>query len=128
MNKCFKVTGFYCVKPWPNGPPISRQPGPNSQLRWSWVSFGHPLGLSWLELGRVGLNFIELKFSPTSSQAFLRFAISANSRQIVLLLLCDYAVVFRQLNGFLHKLSQLGGIVLPPADARFDFVTWLELA
>ena len=67
-----------------------------------WVSFGHPLGLP---LARVGLNLIKLKFSPNSSQlsqVFHRLATSANSRQIVLLLLlCDYAVAFRQFNGFL---------------------------
>ena len=90
-------------KPWPNGPPNSSQLEPSSQLRWSWRSFGHPLGLSWLELDRVGLNLIKLKFSPNSSRVFHRLATSANSRQVVLLLLCDYAAVFRQLHGFLRS-------------------------
>ena len=57
---------------------------------------------TWLELSRVGLNLIKLKFSPNSIQVFHRLAISANSRQVVLFLLRDYAVVFRQLNGFLQ--------------------------
>ena len=93
------------LKPWPNGPPNTSQLEPSSQLRWSWVSFGHPLGLSWLELDRVGLNLIKVKFSPNSSQVFHRLATSANSHQVVLLLLCAYAVVFRQLNGFLNGLT-----------------------
>ena len=55
---------------------------------------------TWLELARVGLNLIKLKFSPNSSQVFHRLATSANYNQVVLLLLSDYVVVFRQLNGF----------------------------
>ena len=53
-------------------------------------------------LACVGLNLIKLKFSPNSCQVFHRLATLANSRQVVLSLLCDYAVVFRQLNGFLQ--------------------------
>ena len=64
------------------------------------------LGIVWpptrLELDQVGLNLIKLRFSPNSSQFFHRLATSANSRHVLLLLLCDYAVVFRQLNGFLQ--------------------------
>ena len=115
---------IFNIKPWPKGTPNSIQLEPSSQLRWSWVSFGHPLGLSWLELDRVGSNLIKLTFSPNSSQVFHRLAISTNSCQAVLLLLCDHAVVFRQLNVFFR----LGCFVWPPADASFDFVTWLELA
>ena len=37
---------FHGLKPWPNGPSNSSQLEPSSQLRWSWVSFGHPLGLT----------------------------------------------------------------------------------
>ena len=113
------------VKSWPNGTPSSSQLKPCSQLRWiNWVLFGHPLGLSWLELDQVGLNLIKLKFLRNLNHVFHRLA---NSRQVVLLLLCDYTAAFRQLNGFC-ELAQLGGVVWPPTDASFDFVTWLELA
>ena len=47
------------------------------------------------------LNLIKLKFSPNSTQVFYRLATSANSSQLVLLLLGDCVVVGRQLNGFL---------------------------
>ena len=70
------------IKPWPNGTPNSSQFEPSSQLRWSCVSFGHPLGLSWLELDRVGFNLIKLKFSPNLSQVFHCLATLANSSQL----------------------------------------------
>ena len=70
------ILGLSELLAWPNGRPSSSQLQPGSQLRWSWVSFGHSLGLSWLELDLVSL------------------ATSANSKQVVVLLLCDYAVVF----------------------------------
>ena len=41
------------LKPWPNCPPNSSQLEPSSQLRWSWVSFGQPLYLSWLEFDQA---------------------------------------------------------------------------
>ena len=89
------------TKPWQNGTPNSSQLEPSFQLGWSWVSFGQPLGSRWMELDRVGMNLIKLKFSPNSSQVFHRLATSANSSQVVLLLLGVCAVVVRQLNGFL---------------------------
>ena len=107
---------------------IFAQLEPSLQLRWSWVSFGHPLGLSWLELDRIGLNLFKLKFSPNSSQVFHHLATSANSRQSVLLLLGDCLVVVRQSNGFLQAGSTWRYCLCPPADAKFDLVTWLELA
>ena len=61
---------------------------------------------TWFVLARVGLNFIKLKFSPNLSRIFHRLATSAtqaNYRQVLLFLLCDYAIVFKQLNGFLEK-------------------------
>ena len=36
------------LEPWPNGPPNSSQLERSSQLWWSWVSFGYPLGHSAL--------------------------------------------------------------------------------
>ena len=56
---------------------------------------------TWFELARVGSSWL----SANSNQVFHRLATSANSSQlsqVVLLLLCDYVVVFRQLNGFLR--------------------------
>ena len=112
---CFHISGeatveiwnrsLLGVKPWPNGTLNSSQLEPSSQLRWSWVSFGHPLGLSWLELDRAGWNLIKLKFSPNSSQVFHRLATTVYSSQLspsCFELLCDYAVIFRQVNGFLQ--------------------------
>ena len=85
----------------------------STQLGWSWVSFGHPLGSSWLELDRVsGLNLIKLKFSPNSSQVFHRLATSANSSQVIL----------KKIEWFSCQLARLGSSVWPLADARFDFV------
>ena len=43
-------TAHSYLKSWPNGPPNSCQLEPSLWLWWSWVLFGHPLGLSWLEL------------------------------------------------------------------------------
>ena len=73
----------------------------------SMISFGHPLGLGWLKLDRVGLNLIKAQIFAQLSPSFQVFHVwpplptQANSRQVALLLLCEYAVVFRQLNGFL---------------------------
>ena len=44
----------WTIEPWPNDTPNSSQLEPSqSQCRWSWVSFVHPLGLSWLELACI---------------------------------------------------------------------------
>ena len=79
------------------------------------------LGLSWLKLDRVGLNL---------SQVFDRLATSANSRQFILLLLCDYTRSYSENWMVSCKLARLGGIAWTPADASFDFAlgsSWLEL-
>ena len=41
------------IKPWPNGTLKSSQLEPSFQLGWIWVSFGHPLGSSWLEFDQA---------------------------------------------------------------------------
>ena len=86
---------------------------------------------TWSELDRVGLNLIKLKFSPNSSQVFHRLATSVNSIQLS----PSCFVIVMWLRGFSKKiewfsceLARLGSTVWPPADASFDFVTWLELA
>ena len=92
-------------KPWPNGPPSSGQLEPSSQLRWSWVSFGCPLGLNVLELAWI---WSSSNFRPTRAKISTVWPpqpTQACSRQVVWLLLRDYAVVFRQLNGFLQAAS-----------------------
>ena len=84
---------------------------------------------TWLELDGAGLNLIKLKSSPNSRQVFHRSAISANStnsRQVVLLL-CEYAVVFRQLNGFLQA-GLTWRYRLATRRCKFWFVTWFGLA
>ena len=72
-------------KSWPNSTPNSNQLEPSFQLGWSCVSFGHPLGFSWidcwLEFGQVQI------FAQLSPSCFV--------------MLGDCAVVVRQLNGFL---------------------------
>ena len=76
------------------------------------------VGSSWLESSSNSSHVFHV-WRPQPTQA--------NSRQVVLLLLCDYTVVFRQLNSFLQA-GPTGRIVWPHAGASFDFVTWLELA
>ena len=56
--------------------------------------------------------------------SFHRLATSANSRQVVLLLLCDKRGLIQTIASWLRR---LGGIVWTPADASFDFVTWFGL-
>ena len=110
--------GSQRVKPGPNGPPNSSQLEPSSQLRWSWVSFGRPLGLSWLELAWI---WSSSNFRPTRA----KFSTVWPPQPTCF-------VIVRWLRGrieyFSCKLARLGGTVWPPADASFDFVTWLELA
>ena len=82
---------------------------------------------TWLELAQVGLNLIKLKFSPNLSQVFHRLATLANLSQVVLLSLGDWAVVVRQLNGFLVSGLDLAVPFGHSTDASLNFVTWLEL-
>ena len=77
---------------------------------------------TWFELDRVGFNLIKLKLSPNCSQVFHHLA---NSSQVLLLLLCDYAVVFRQLNCFLPAGSPWQ-YRLATGRCKFWFC-WLEL-
>ena len=100
VGVCGEILGCQ-LKLWPNGTPNSSQLEPSSQLRWSWLSFVRPLGLSWLELDRAGWNLTKLKFAKFST-VWPPQPTQANSRQVVLFLLCGYVVVFRQFNGFLQ--------------------------
>ena len=81
------------LKPLPNG-------ASNSSQVFTLDGAGYRLATHMARVG-VGLNLIKLKFSPNSSHIFLRLATSANFLQVVLLLLCEYAFIFRQLSGFL---------------------------
>ena len=74
---------------------------------------------------------LSIVWPPTWAQlepSFPPLATSSNSCQVVLLLLCDHAVVFRRDRMVSCELARLGGTVWPPADASFGIVTWLELA
>ena len=105
----------FCTSGWP-GPlyesyirqPIhtvakrSSQLKPSSPLRWRWASFGHPLGLSWTELAWI---WSSSNFRPTRakySTVWPHQPTQANSRQVVLLLLCTTRSYSDNLNGFLQ--------------------------
>ena len=65
------------------------------------------LGIVWVGSSSIELAWIWSNSNFRSTQAKFSTVCppqptQANSRQVVLLLLCDYAVVFRQLNGFLQ--------------------------
>ena len=99
------------LKSWPKGPPNSSQLDPSSQLQWSWVAFGHPLGLrwaSWLEFDQAQI-FAQLEPSCFVVVVWLRCRIQTIERFLAKWL--DLAVSFG------HRPMQL-----------LDFVTWLELA
>ena len=105
----------------------SSQLEPSSQLRWSWVSFGHPLGLSWLELDRVGLNFISSNFRPTRAKFFTVWP----PQPTLAKLFCNCYVTTRSYSNNLMVFLRAGSTWryrLATADASFDFVTWFELA
>ena len=68
-------------------------------------------------------------FRPTRSKFSTVWppqATQANSNQVALLMLRDYAVVFRQLNGFL-QVGSTWRYSLATRQCTFWFVTWLEL-
>ena len=77
-------------------------------------------------LARADLNLSKV-ISPKPSHVFLRLATSANSCQVVLLLLGDCLVVVRQLMVFLLA-DSTWQYRLATADASSDFATWLEFA
>ena len=79
-------------------------------------------------LAPISFKLMKLKFAPNSSQVFHHLATSANSPQVVLLLLCDHAVVLRQLNGFLQA-GSTWRYRLATRRCKFWFCNspWLEL-
>ena len=86
----------------------------NSSQVHNFDGVGYRLAPTWLELDRVGLNLIKLKFSPNSRQVFHRLATSANSSQLS----PSFYVVVRWLRGrsqiiewFSCERVRLGGIV-----------------
>ena len=88
---------------------------------------------TWLELARVGSSWHEFDQAQIFAQlepCFSPLATSAHSSQLS----PSGFVVVMWLHGrmqtiewFSCELARLGGTVWAPADARFDFVTWLEL-
>ena len=107
------------LKPWSNGPPISSQLEPSSQLRRSWVSFGHPLGSSWLKFDQAQIFAkLEPSFPPFGQLSQLRPTLTK--------LFCYRYVTTRSYwdNWMVSwKLARIGSTVWPPANASFDFVT-----
>ena len=96
----------------------------SSQLRWSRVSFGHPLGLSWLEFDQAQ-TFAQLEpgFPPCGHLS--------QQKSTLANLFCYCYVTTRPYSGNCMvscDLTRLGGIVSPPGHASFDFVTCLEFA
>ena len=89
---------------------------------------------TWLELARVGSSGLEFDWNQIFTQlesSFHRSATPANSSQLS----PSCFVVVKLLRGriqttewFLASWLNLAVWVWPPADACFDFVTWLELA
>ena len=103
----------WLLKPWPNGPPNSSQFEPSSQLRWTWVSFGHPPGL-----GRIFAH-LDPSFPPFGHLGQLKPSWFVIVRWLTRSYSDNWMVSC--------QLTRLGSSVWPPADASFDFVTWLEL-
>ena len=134
------VNSWHCNRhtTTPNDPPNSSQLEPSSQLRWSWVSIRFATSLvsrersatqailpaTWLELDRVGLNLIKLKFSPNSSQVSTVWPPQSTLAKLVCY--C-YAVTTRSYSDntelFLARWLDLAASFGQPS-----FVTWLELA
>ena len=88
------VTFVPGLKPWPNGTA-------NSGQVFNLMELGIVSPPTWLELAGVGSSWLEWWSSSNCRHVFHRLATSANSRQVVLLLLGDFAVVVGKLNGFL---------------------------
>ena len=95
---------------------------PCSQLRCSWVSFGHPLGSSWIKLAWIWPNS---NFRPT----WAKFSTVWPPQPTLTKLFCYcYVTTQSYSDNWMVSCKQawVGGTVWPPADA--SFVTWLELA
>ena len=114
------------MKPWSNGTPNSSQLEPNSQLLRIWVSFGHPLGSSWMGLAWI---WSSSNLHPTPAK-FSTVRLSQPTQPTLARLFYCYVTTRSYSDNWMVscKLAWLGGIVWPPADASFDFVTWFGLA
>ena len=115
----------WTIKPWPNDTPNSSQLEPSqSQCRWNWVSFVHPLASRWLELACI---WPSSNFRPTR----VKFPPFGQLKPTLAKLFCYCYVTTRSYSDnwmVSCELARLGSTVWPPADASFDFLTWLELA
>ena len=70
------------IKPWPNGLASQRKSTKVFDLRSTCVSFGHPLASTCVDLGRLALTLVELKFARKSTQVFHRLATQRKSTQV----------------------------------------------
>ena len=89
---------------------------------------------TWLELARVGSSWLEFDQAQLFAQlepGFPPFGHLSQLKLTLAKLFCYCYVTTRSYSDNCMmvscKLARLGGIVWPPPDASFDFVTWLEL-
>ena len=89
---------------------------------------------TWLELARIGSSWLEFDHAQIFAQLepiFPPFGHLSQLKPTLAKLFCYCYVTARpysEKSTVSCDLTRLGGIVWPPADASFDFVTWLELA
>ena len=91
------------VKPWPNGPPNSSQLDPSSTS----MELGIVWPPTWPQLAWVVSSWLEFDQAQMFAQLEPSFSPIGHLKPTLaklfnLLLLCDCAVLFRQLNGFLR--------------------------
>ena len=91
---------------------------------------GYRLGTRWARFGWIWLEFDQAQIFVQLESNFYRLATSPNSRKLSL----SCFVIVRWLRRcsqtfwwFSFELARLGSAIWLPADASFDFVTWLEL-
>ena len=88
---------------------------------------------TWLECARVGSSWLEFDQAQIFAQlepCFPPFGHLSQLKPTLAKLFCYYATMRSYSDNWIvsYKLARLSGIVWPPADASFDFLTWLELA
>ena len=97
----------------------------------SMISFGHPLGLGWLKLDRVGLNLIKAQIFAQLSPSFPPFDHLCQLKPTLAELLCYCYVSTRSYLDNWMVFLQAGSTWryrLANRRCKFDFVTWFELA
>ena len=115
-----KVRSIHCVRP------LITKAKPTRAKFSTWMELGIVWPPTWLELAEVGssgLNLVKLKFSPKTEPSFPPFGPLGQLSPICF-------VIVRWLPGRSRTIEwfscELAATVWPPADASFDFITWLE--